>query len=123
MGVGTFFELIFRTSWKLFRSVFVIIHSIDDMIRVICNKCHKEHTRGDDEFQPQLEGTEERSMGTESFYSDTIVFECDNCKNELEIELNFWEYPIGALNYSDVKTTGCIIIEEPDYLKYIQGEE
>ena len=62
-------------------------------------------------------------MGPERMYSATVDQECPSCQNHLAVEFNFWEYPELALNYSEYSEEGCVVIEEPDYLAYLQPKD
>lgn len=54
--------------------------------------------------------SDERKMGQETFYAGTSDFRCPNCENNIEITYEASEYPIGALNYSDVYVSGGKIL-------------
>jgi hypothetical protein len=58
-------------------------------------------------------------MGTEKEYEGVLEFECDNCDNNIIAEFHFWEYPAMALNYSEYKEEGCVVLEEPNYQAYL----
>ena len=40
---------------------------------------------------------------------------CPNCGNEFVLELNVWEYPVGAINYQDENCEGAEIVEGLEY--------
>ncbi|MEZ5082185.1 MAG: hypothetical protein R2750_01840 [Bacteroidales bacterium] len=90
------------------------------MIRIKCTNCDKIHEIDESEIEFENVGTDpDRQMGVENMYSSTKEFECDNCKNEIIVEFNFWEYPESVLNYSEFKEEGCILLDEPDYISYL----
>jgi predicted RNA-binding Zn-ribbon protein involved in translation (DUF1610 family) len=65
----------------------------------------------DEEFQLMLEaldfecgnGGGERGMGPEYHYEARYFSECTTCGNEIEIEFNVWEYPVGIINNQEEK--------------------
>ena len=92
------------------------------MIKLKCNECGKIHERDDSELDYEPVGSDsDRQMGIEFEYSGVIEIDCDgeNCENHIEVEFNFWEYPAMALNYSEYNEEGCIVIDEPDYQRYL----
>lgn len=56
-------------------------------------------------------GSYERGMGKEIEYEARVDLFCKYCDNLFEIIYRAWEYPMGALNYTDIESTGCEIIE------------
>lgn len=95
------------------------------MIRLKCNNCDKIREFQDSDLEYECIASDPtRQMGTEREYSGNIDFNCDNCDNHILVEFNFWEYPVLALNYAEYNEEGAIVLEEPDYQKYLsKGEE
>ncbi len=94
------------------------------MIRLKCNNCDKIHEFQDNYLKYECIGSDpDRQMGTENEYEGILEFNCDNCENHIIAEFHFWEYPSMALNYSEYKEEGCVILEEPDYQTYLTDPE
>lgn len=45
----------------------------------------------------------EREMGEETEYEGIADVNCPNCGNRISGELQFWEYPVGALNLCEIR--------------------
>jgi hypothetical protein len=78
------------------------------MIRLTCNNCGTDYQFEDSELDFDCVSSDERQMGPENEYVGQIEFDCDKCKNHITVEFDFWEYPIGALNYSEYSEEGCV---------------
>lgn len=59
--------------------------------------------------------SQERSMGNELMFNGEVYDNCPNCDNEFVLELNVWEYPVGAINYQEEHCEGADIVEGPYY--------
>jgi len=81
--------------------------------KIKCKKCNKHHTIKAEDYDDPETSSDERSMGYETQYIWEIEFNCDKCNNELKITIEGYEYPIGILNFQEVSSEGCSIIEEP----------
>lgn len=81
-------------------------------IVVQCNNCNEVI-----EVDADLEfiDSDERQMGAEIFYSSEIEDKCPICGSAINITLNVWEYPMGAVNYQEELCEGVEILEEPEY--------
>ncbi|MBB3045901.1 hypothetical protein FHR99_000137 [Litorivivens lipolytica] len=55
--------------------------------------------------------SEERGMGPEVEYEGELECECPNCGNVLLVRHSAWEYPVGALNYSENYVSGGELVE------------
>ncbi|MBY6035064.1 hypothetical protein KUV80_00260 [Fictibacillus nanhaiensis] len=55
----------------------------------------------------------ERNMGSEISYLFYATIKCPECFNEIDLKINSWEYPIGALNYSDFEISGGTYLQKP----------
>lgn len=63
----------------------------------------KEHITVDaSEFDLQNTSSDERDMGSEEFYEDTVEKNCPNCNTQYNIHYECSEYPVGAPNYEDL---------------------
>lgn len=93
------------------------------MIKLSCNSCNKIHSFKDDSVHIHTLGTDVRQMGIETAYSGMLEAECSNCGNRMRAEFSFWEYPKGTLNFKEIDSQGCAVVEEPDYINsYINDE-
>jgi|GEM_PF-218801 len=75
-----------------------------------CSKCDSTFSIDGSDIYVYEVGSEERSMGAEIFYGGSSEFSCPKCRNEIEVKYEASEYPIGALNYSEIDVTGANII-------------
>ena len=84
-------------------------------IVVQCNECNEII-----EVEVDLEcvSTDERSMGEELGYEGVIEDECPICGNQIEIQISVWEYPVGAVNFSEERCQGVELLEAPIYDPY-----
>jgi len=86
---------------------------IDKGAKIKCKKCNKLHDISPENFGEPETNSDERNMGYEIQYSWEYEFKCDKCKNDLNITIDGYEYPVGILNYQEFNSGGCVIIEEP----------
>lgn len=93
------------------------------MITFFCANCQEKYEVEDSDIDVENIGSYERQMGNENEYSIVEEFDCNKCGNHIKAEFNFWEYPMGALNYSEYSEEGCIITEEPDYQKLLISDQ
>ena len=90
------------------------------MIKLTCTNCETQYEFKDDKLEYDLVSSDpKRQMGVENEYTGIIEHVCETCDNHIKVEFNFWEYPEGALNYSEFSQEGCIVTEEPDYKNYL----
>ncbi|MDM1503786.1 hypothetical protein HX071_16535 [Myroides marinus] len=93
-------------------------------MKITCTKCFTEVTVNSDNFNKELLETSEREMGSENFYeinSGEII--CNNCKTNMSVQFNVWEYPIGVINYFEQYETNGVITELPDFSRFIIDHE
>jgi len=76
---------------------------------IICKNCNKEHVINVSDFEDISSHKEERSMGYEIEYYWKTEFDCDSCKNNIEIEIAGYEYPIGFMNFENIENKGCSV--------------
>ena len=88
-----------------------------------CTKCHNIFDIDGSDIYVEAVGSDERGMGPETFYSGSTEFVCPKCNNNIEIEYEASEYPVGALNYSDVIISGAEIIKGFHDIDVSFGEE
>ena len=80
-----------------------------------CSKCNKQHDFTSDEADFDATSGSERQMGPETGYTWECTFNCDKCDNEIEIEYEVWEYPMGAFNHEQINIKGGTSINSFDY--------
>lgn len=79
---------------------------VNGTFSLTCDNCSKQHDFASDESDFDNTSGSERQMGTESGYTWEHTFNCDECENEIEIEYEVWEYPVGAFNNDQVNING-----------------
>jgi hypothetical protein len=56
----------------------------------------------------------DRGMGAELHHSATISFESEQGDYQVEATWNIWEYPVGAINHTDVEVEGGELLQDFD---------
>lgn len=79
-----------------------------DAIECKCNSCGEITKINCNHLNWELTETTQRSMGLESCYSAAVELTC-KCRNEMSIEFDTWEYPVGSVNMTDKRVSGCTI--------------
>lgn len=93
-------------------------NNIKDHIVVKCDKCGCEIIAKYDDlyFDWETWGGSERSMGSETEYKSTEYIHCPTCGEQIDIAFHLWEYPVGAVNHTEVYIErGQIISDIPDF--------
>ena len=85
---------------------------IGDLI-IKCNSCGVRYTIDTNMLDEDSFSVGEFGMGDRVQHEFVGEIECDNCGEKLFFKLCGYEYPVGALEYQDVETNGCDVIEEP----------
>lgn len=80
-----------------------------------CDKCGKQYDFNEDEAGFDLTMGDERQMGRENGYSWQQEFECDECGNNIEIDYEVWEYPVGSFNNDSINLKGGTEVGKFDY--------
>ena len=62
---------------------------------------------------------DDRGMGYESEYESEESCECPHCKNQIDLTLQVWEYPMGAFNNQNIEIDGGEIEKPINLAKYI----
>lgn len=88
-----------------------------------CSACKSTFYISGSDIYIEQQGAEERSMGDEVFYFGEGEFCCPNCDKSVKIAYEASEYPIGALNYSDVDVNGGKILHGFGDIDVQFGEE
>lgn len=93
----------------------------DNELVVICDECEQMFDVDLSELGWDWECIEgnERSMGLENHYTSEDDIECPHCGNDIHLTFNFWEYPEGAYNNSDIEIDGGDIDSNVDFEDYM----
>ncbi len=86
---------------------------ITNNILIRCNRCGEEILIEKDYFELSTY-SDERPMGPEVAYIYTHDLICDNCRNNIYVEIRGYEYPVGAFNYSDNEIKGATFVVNPE---------
>jgi hypothetical protein len=65
-----------------------------------------------DDLEWELVDADERSMGTELYYSAAFYFYSEQEGFEVKVEWDAWEYPIGTIECVNVECDGCELLED-----------
>ena len=76
----------------------------ESSLLIRCDNCGElfEINADDFAFNWEVESSDERGMGPECEYVSYENYECPSCKQDNDIELHVWEYPVGAFNDQDI---------------------
>lgn len=78
---------------------------------VVCEKCGNPNLLISEDIY--RDSSHERGMGDEYFYFPTFEGECSKCKNPLEAEVSFREYPEGAYSLPEIEhITNCKVVDD-----------
>ncbi|NOS92553.1 MAG: hypothetical protein HOP30_11565 [Cyclobacteriaceae bacterium] len=91
----------------------ITARSRDDFFTFQCHECMSEYTVNVDDFSLEYDCVDgsERQMGPENHYEATQDFQCPNCKNWISAIFNIWEYPVGAINYTEIELDGAELLK------------
>lgn len=78
---------------------------IQDDISFKCSNCKKVHSFNCSDLEWEAVSSDERQMGAEIEHEALFEDICD-CNQSMNITFSCWEYPIGAINYTDVHFSG-----------------
>lgn len=97
------------------------LHLTGDAILVRCGTCGElfPFDAGDMNFEWEGGVVDDRGMGYEMEYESQESCFCPNCKKQIDLTLQVWEYPMGAFNYQNIKIEGGVIEEPIDLSKHI----
>lgn len=81
--------------------------SYHEYLEIECNHCGNLNyiNKEDIDFHFEHESTDNRGMGPELQYSSYYIHECDDCLSPLDIRFFGCEYPVGAINYTDIEVS------------------
>lgn len=82
---------------------------VTGQFNIICNKCNNNHIFSPIEVDFEAKYGSERSMGQETGWEWDHEFTCniEDCAQEIEIEYQVWEYPIGGFNNEIINVIGA----------------
>jgi hypothetical protein len=89
------------------------IVSVDISVR--CKSCKEKNILTAESFE--VVESHEREMGAESCHSSHADGECVECKKHMELKIDLWEYPVGALLFEKD------FIEEIENCEYIEDSK
>ncbi len=78
-----------------------------------CSVCGKNNIIDTDNLEDDISRVDEGSMGERYLHSFQEEIMCECCHNSMCFNIFGYEYPIGAMEFQDVSTYGCEIIEAP----------
>lgn len=85
-------------------------------VTVRCEKCGNIQEISPDNFDHESGSIGEGGMGDKIEHTFTATDTCDNCRNDFEVTISEYEYPIGA--YDDgpeaTRESGCSVTQLPD---------
>ena len=79
-------------------------------IDIQCACCKKSHSYECSDLDWECVESNEREMGAENHYVASLPYTCQ-CSQQIEITFECWEYPIGAVNLTNNKISGAILIK------------
>jgi len=71
-----------------------------------CNSCGKSNTYNCSDMEWDTVESHEREMGSETYYEASCVYTC-KCLNTMSVLFHCWEYPVGAVNTTEVEVSGA----------------
>lgn len=85
-------------------------------MKLRCNKCNDEIIIWDNELNLEWEnnGSFERGMGPETEWFAKTYATCNRCKQQVEVVISAYEYPMGAYNNGDIYCDGAELITDFD---------
>jgi len=80
-----------------------------------CEKCNKQYKIEPEEFEEEEYSSEdEEPMGFEINHTLQYERSCKFCDNPITVEIEYAEYPVGAINDVNYNLKGCKIIKEAE---------
>ncbi|HIC8645975.1 PIN-like domain-containing protein [Elizabethkingia meningoseptica] len=90
-----------------------------------CYNCDSTHSIDVNDLDLDYECIEsdERKMGRENHYEALSAFECMSCDYDIIGTFSIWEYPVGAINYTDIELEGAYIMKKCDLYMDLHDED
>jgi len=79
--------------------------------RIKCLQCGSEYEYSCDELEWSCIDSSEREMGAENHYEASWEATCPKCSSCMAITFHCWEYPVGAINTTDISLKGIELID------------
>lgn len=80
-------------------------------IKFKCSRCGEQHSLASKEFKFEPVGETDRQMGMETEYVAEIDLLCNSCQQPINLRIDVWEYPSGAINHVDHSGSGLSELE------------
>ena len=82
-----------------------------------CEECEHKHFIDESSFEIEIVDVDpgrDSGLGATNHYSGEYELSCENkdCENNMTIEVDYWEYPVGSLESSEFKANGGTIEQE-----------
>lgn len=96
-----------------------------DTLLVRCDTCGELFEVDPDDFNFDWDSSyaDDRSMGCEMEYESYEVCECPNCRKQIDLTLQIWEYPVGIINYQNIEIDGGNIESTIDLSPYFSFDD
>lgn len=85
-------------------------HRIISRVSYSCSNCGHETDLGENEIYLEAASNSERGMGEEAQYTAYIDLPCDNCNENIVVNIEVWEYPVGVINHTDCQVNGAELL-------------
>lgn len=90
---------------------------------ILCAQCNNAFSIDAADIDVDEAGIEEREMGAEVFYYGAIELRCPKCSNEIQVEYEASEYPVGVPNYYETTPSGATLIRGFQDIELLFEEE
>lgn len=92
-------------------------------VSFLCDRCSNLLSYSGTDIELEAFAGSERGMGPETGYRGDCTYNCPICENEILIEHEVWEYPVGAFNNSSTEVRGGTLVQGFDDLDFAFEEE
>lgn len=90
---------------------------------LLCSQCNNTFSIDATDIDVDEAGIDEREMGVEIFYYGVAEFHCPKCGNEIQVEYEASEYPVGMPNYYETTASGATLIRGFQDIELVFEEE
>jgi len=88
-----------------------------------CTKCGAKHYLNADDYEFDAQSGSERQMGAETQFVAEIEKPCHNCGQDIHLEFDVWEYPVGIINYTNEQSEGAEILYSRFEIEHLPDED
>ncbi|REH35874.1 hypothetical protein DFR26_2207 [Paraperlucidibaca baekdonensis] len=88
-----------------------------------CSNCGAKHFLHADDFEFEVQSSDERQMGAETQYVAEIHACCHNCKEAIELEFEVWEYPAGIINCTNESANNAEITDSHFSIEHLPNPD